>query len=106
MPWACWVFPRLDRSQETSRGCLQVLAAGTLLLVVDLALHVAALALVIDRVQRAWGADGALLAAVAFPVTYLVGPAALAFAASDWLPLLVQLVAFGLIGVFIVLSET
>jgi len=98
--------PRIDRSQETSRGCLQVLAAGTLLLVVDLALHVAALALVIDRVQRVWGADGALLAAVAFPVTYLVGPAALAFTASDWLPLSVQLVAFGLIGVFIVLSDT
>jgi hypothetical protein len=82
-----------------------VLAAGTLLLVVDLALHVATLAIVIDRVQKAWGADGALLAAVAFPVTYLVGPVALAFTASDWLPLLVQMVAFGLIGVFIVLSD-
>ena len=83
-----------------------MLAAGSLLLVVDLALHVAALGLVIDRVQRSWGADGALLAAAAFPVTYLVGPAALAFTASDWLPLVVQLVAFGLIGVFIVLSDT
>jgi nitroreductase len=80
--------PRIDQSQETSKGCLQVLASSVLLIVIDLALHVAALGLVIDRVHRAWGPDGALLAAVAFPVTYLVGPLALALAAGDWLPFL------------------
>jgi hypothetical protein len=97
--------PRIDRSQETSRGCLRLLASATLLAVVDLALHVAALALVIDRVNRAWGEDGALLAAAAFPVTYLVGPLWLGLTAADWLPLLLQAAAFGLIGVLVVLSD-
>jgi hypothetical protein len=99
-------IPRIDRSQETSRGCLQVLASATLLVVVDLALHVASLALVIERVQRAWGDDAAILAAIAFPVTYLAGPLLLAFSGGDWFPLLVQGAAFGLIGLFVVLADT
>jgi hypothetical protein len=98
-------LPRIDKPQETSKGCLQVLASTVLLVIVDLALHVAVLVLVIERVNRAWGADGALLAAIFFPVTYLVGPFALAFTGGDWLPLLVQLVAWGLIGLFVVLSD-
>jgi hypothetical protein len=97
--------PRIDRSQETSRGCLQVFASGMLLVVVDLALHVTSLALVLDRVNHAWGQDGALLAAVAFPVTYLVAPLWLAFSGGDWLPLAIQLAAFGLVGVVLVLTD-
>jgi hypothetical protein len=97
--------PRIDRSHQTSRGCLQLLVSATLLVVVDLALHLASLALVVDRVARAWGGDGALLAAAAFPITYLIGPLWLAVTAADWLPLLLQVLAFGLVGVLIVLSD-
>lgn len=98
-------IPRLDREQGTARGCAQLLASTVLLVIVDLALHVAALALVIDRINQGWGADTAVLAAVVFPLTYLVGPLALVVLAGDWLPLLVQLAAFGLIGLLVVLSD-
>lgn len=99
-------IPRLDREQGTARGCAQLLASTALLVIVDLALHVAALALVIDRINQAWGGDTAVLAAVVFPLTYLVGPLALLVLAGDWLPLLVQVAAVGLIGLLVVLSDT
>lgn len=98
--------PRIDRRQDTGRGCLQVLAAGTLLVLVDLALHLAALALVIGQVERAWGRDGALLAAVAFPVTYLLGPAWMAYSGAGWLPLILQAAAFGLLALVVVMSDS
>lgn len=98
--------PRIDREQETARGCLQLLASTVLVTVADLALHVVALALVIDRINQGWGADAAVVAAVLFPLTYLVGPLALLILAGDWVPLLVQAAALGLIGLLIILSDT
>lgn len=98
--------PRLDKEQETARGCLQLLASTVLLVLADLALHVAALALAIDRINQTWGADAAVLAAVFFPVTYLVGPVALVVLLGDWLPLIVQAAALGLIGLLVILSDT
>jgi hypothetical protein len=98
--------PRLDREQETARGCLQLLASTVLVVIADLALHVAALALAIDRINQAWGADAAVVSAVLFPLTYLVGPLALVVLLGDWLPLLVQGAALGLIGLLLILSDT
>jgi hypothetical protein len=97
--------PRIDRQQETGRGCLQVLAAGTLLVLVDLALHLAALALVIGQVERGWGRDGAMLAAVAFPLTYVLGPAWMAYSGAGWLPLILQAAAFALLGLVVVMAD-
>jgi len=99
-------IPRLDKEQETARGCLQLLASAVLLVIADLALHVVALALAIDRINQAWGSDAAVVSAVLFPLTYLVGPLALVVLVGDWLPLLVQAAALGLIGLLIVLSDT
>lgn len=97
--------PTIDREQQDSRSCLQVLVSTLLVVIVDLALHVAALALVIGAVDHEWGTQAAVVAVVLFPVTYLVGPLALAFTGVDWLPLLLQLTAIGLIGLLVVMSE-
>jgi hypothetical protein len=99
-------IPRLDREQETARGCLQLLASTVLVVIVDLALHVAALALTIDRINQGWGSEAAVSAAILFPVTYLIGPLGLLILTGDWLPLLVQLAALGIIGLLLILSDS
>ena len=98
--------PVLDREQPDTRlGCLQVVATTLLVIVVDLTLHVAALALVIGHVNRELDTGAAIAATLLFPLTYLVGPIALAFLGVDWLPLVLQVAAFGLIGLLVLLSD-
>jgi len=51
------------------------------------------------------GCSWTVLATVLFPLANLVGPIGLAFLGLVWLPLILQVTAFGLIGLLVGLSD-